>query len=36
MRRVKSGIFKNKKYSKNQAKIFFFVPRDAQFFILYE
>jgi hypothetical protein len=33
MRRVKYGVFKN---TKNQAKIFFLVPKDAKFFTLYE
>jgi hypothetical protein len=37
MRRVEYGVFKNlQKHTKNKAKIFFFVPRDAQFFTLYK
>jgi hypothetical protein len=37
MRRVKYGVFKNiQNIPKNQAEIFFLVPKDAQFFTLYE
>jgi hypothetical protein len=39
MLRVKYGIWCFQTYTKNtnnQAKIFFFVPKDAQFFTLYE
>ncbi len=37
-RRVKYGVFKNTytKNTKNQAEIFFLVPKDVQFFTLYE
>jgi hypothetical protein len=36
MRRVKYGVFKNIKNTKNQDKIFFLVPKDAEFFTLYK